>query len=37
MGLEELFNEGYGYKPLVLTADWQVAQLTIPKIKSRKL
>lgn len=27
MGLEELFNEGYGYKPLVLTADWQVAQL----------
>lgn len=27
MGLEALFYEGYGYQPLVLTENWQVAQL----------
>lgn len=31
MGLEELFYEGSGYQPLVMTEDWQVAQLNYAK------
>ncbi|BFL48577.1 hypothetical protein C3B58_16705 [Lactonifactor longoviformis] len=27
MRLEPLYHEGYGYKPLVLTENWQLAQL----------
>lgn len=27
MGLKELYHSGMGYEPLVMTRDWQVAQL----------